>query len=275
MGPAALALTAAALHKVFDGNSSLPGSSIVAPRAIGMHRYLHRMDFLSLVLDAPNLTDPTEAERHATRGFRECQRFREDEECRQVARSLVDSARERVLIDETAGQSLYTCLTELAENVYFHADAPLGGYAAAQALSHSAEVEIAIVDLGVGIHASLSKNPVYTDEASDDLTAINLALIPTVTATPGRNSGYGLTFTQLLLALNGGRLMVRSGHGHVQRGANMVDKVEQEYLPGTLVGMRLRTDRPFDYSKAWQALGDAIKNLPDVLRSHTPDVQSG
>jgi hypothetical protein len=68
-------------------------------------------------------------------------------------------------------------------------NAPLGGVAAAQALPHSQEVELAIVDLGVGICASLSKNPEY--QSHHDLAAIRLALVPTVTATPERNSGYG------------------------------------------------------------------------------------
>jgi hypothetical protein len=37
---------------------------------------------------------------------------------------------------------------------------------------------------------------------------------------PPRAPGmYGLAFTQYLLGLNGGRLLVRSGYGHVQRGA--------------------------------------------------------
>jgi anti-sigma regulatory factor (Ser/Thr protein kinase) len=276
MGPAALALTAAALHGVFGGNERLweGGSHIVGPRAVGIHRYLHRMDFLRVALDSPDLVDPTEQERHEPHGFRECKRFERDEECREVAKSLADSARERVAIDDIASKSLYTCLTEIAENVYFHAHAPLGGYAAAQALGQSQELELAIVDLGVGIRESLSKNPDYRDKVGDDLAAIKLALAPTVTSTPGRNSGYGLTFTQLLLANNGGRLLVRSGYGVVQRGAKPVDKVVAEHLPGTLVGMRIRTDKPFDFVIAWQALSDAIKNLPNVLLTNSPDVQA-
>jgi anti-sigma regulatory factor (Ser/Thr protein kinase) len=262
MGPAALALTAATLNKVRT-DLTLPGSVIVSPNAPGIYRYLHRMDFLRMVLDRPDLEDDLGSERHDARGFRECRSFSSEDECHQVAKALAESAHERVVVDELASQSLYTCLTELAENVYYHADAPLGGVAAAQALPHSQEVELAIVDLGVGICASLSKNPEY--QSHDDLAAIRLALVPTVTATPERNSGYGLAFTQFLLGLNGGRLLVRSGFGHVQRGARTVDKLEDEHLPGTVVGLRIKTDRPFDFTLAWNQLTDALNNVPSLL----------
>jgi hypothetical protein len=99
----------------------------------------------------------------------------------------------------------------------------------------------------------------------DDLAAIRLALVPTVTATPDRNSGYGLAFTQFLLGLNGGRLLVRSGYGHVQRGARTVDKIEEQYLPGTVVGLRIRTDRSFDFVRAWDQLTAALDNVPALL----------
>jgi hypothetical protein len=269
MGPAALALTAATLHKVRHLSLPTEGSVIVAPEAPGIRRYLHRMDFLRLVLDDPHLADDL-SERHDTKGFRECRRFVSEEECHEVAKALADSAHERVIVDELSSQSLYTCLTELAENVYYHAEAPLGGVAAAQALPKSREMELAIVDLGVGICKSLSKNPTYHADANDDLAAIKLALVPTVTATPQRNSGYGLAFTQFLLALNGGRLLVRSGHGHVQRGARVVDKIEEDHLPGTVVGLRIRTDQPFDFARAWNQLTAALNDVPTLLRQLRP-----
>jgi hypothetical protein len=269
MGPAALALTAATLHRVRHYSLPAPGSVIIAPSAPGIYRYLHRMDFLRLVFDDPDLPDD-ESERRDTEGFRECRRFVSEEECHEIAKALADSAHERVAVDEPASHSLYACLTELAENVYYHADAPLGGVAAAQALPKSGEVELAIVDLGVGICRSLSKNPDYRVEVHDDLAAIKLALVPTVTATPHRNSGYGLAFTQFLLGLNGGRLLVRSGLGHVQRGANVVDKLEDHHLPGTVVGLRIRTDRPFDSVQAWDQLTAALNNVPALLRQLSP-----
>ena len=58
---------------------------------------------------------------------------------------------------------------------------------------------------------------------------------------------------------------VRSGFGHVQRGARTVDKLEDEHLPGTVVGLRIKTDRPFDFTLAWNQLTDALNNVPSLL----------
>lgn len=125
-------------------------------------------------------------------------------------------------------------------------------------MRRSDEIEVAITDLGVGIAESLRRNAQYAG-AVDDLRAIQVALTATVSSTPWRNSGYGLTFVQLLLALNEGRLLVRSGRGHVLRGANTSERMVEQDLPGTLVGMRLRTDRPLDFQAAWEALDRAIE----------------
>jgi anti-sigma regulatory factor (Ser/Thr protein kinase) len=272
MGPAALALTAAVINRLTKSGLTVEGSEILAPRARGMYRYLHRMDFFRLVVKNPSLPDEA-GERHDTRGFRECRQFVTDEECRRVAKSLADSAGERVRTMETASYSLYTCLTELAENVYYHADTRDGGVATAQDLPKSGEIELAIVDLGVGIYGSLTKNVQYAGDIRDDLAAIRWALTPTVSATPDRNSGYGLFFAQALLRTNGGRLLVRSGRGHVQRGAKQVDRLEVENLPGTLVGFRLRTDRPFDAEVAWSYLDEALRNVPNLLNEIRADGQ--
>lgn len=82
---------------------------------------------------------------------------------------------------------------------------------AAQALKRTSELEIGIVDLGIGVRASMAKNSDFDELYTDDLSAIEVALRPTYTSTPGRNAGLGLAFSTLLLKLNEGRLIVRSG----------------------------------------------------------------
>ena len=264
LGPAALALTAAALHRIYDAGLAEGGSYLRAPRNKAVFNYLHRVDLFRVVFDAEF---PSPSERRETVGFRECQHFVEDEERRRVASSVLEVFDEVVTTDRAARTSLDLALDELTENVLFHADAPMGGYVAAQALSHSKEIEVGIVDLGVGIAGSLAKNPDYAQRVQDDVSAITTALKPTVTATPGRNSGYGLTFTQFLMNMNEGRLLVRSGHGHVQRGDRVIEKFEEHPLPGTLVGLRLRTDKPFDFKKAYTLLNRALESL-GKLPSH-------
>lgn len=189
MGPAAMALTLATLSKVRADGLMASESVIVAPRSRGMFTYLYRMDFVRVLFEGMEIQDPVE--RHEKTGLRECRHFVSEDECVVAARDLAEALEEKVSTDAVAKNSLYVCLSELTENVFFHADSENGGFAVAQPLTHSKEIEVAIVDLGVGIAASLRKNPQYASDATDDLEAIKMAIRPTVTATPARNSGYG------------------------------------------------------------------------------------
>jgi anti-sigma regulatory factor (Ser/Thr protein kinase) len=232
-----------------------------------MFNYLHRTDFFrGLRFD---LVGPP---RKKTPGFREASHFQTDIERRKVAAGLSDALDETVITDRLAQQSLALALDELTDNVLFHAETDLGGYAAAAALRHSHEVEVAIADLGIGIAASLSKNPDYAKHATNDMTAIETALIPTVSATPERNAGWGLAFTQFLMGFNEGRLAVRSGYGHIQHGDRVIAKTDVHPLPGTLVALRLRTDRPFDFNRAYEALDRAIRDLGKTVRIHDDNI---
>jgi len=263
MGPAALALTLATLSKLRSEGLLEAGSAISPPKSSGMFTYLHRMDFMRVLFEGQEMHDPVA--RHESVGLRECRHFVTEDECLRAARELAEAVEEMVSPDLAAKNSLYVCLSELAENVFFHAATPHGGFAAAQPFSGSKEIEVAIVDLGVGIAASLAQNPDYRDQTEDDLAAIKAALRPTVTATPQRNSGYGLAFTRFLLEQNGGRLVVRSGAGYLQEGAQHIERIVDYSLPGTLVALRLRTDRPFDSTKAWDLLTKAIEQIVGAI----------
>lgn len=253
MGPAALATTVAVLMKVRDSGFALDGGKILEPRADGIRRYLHRMDFFRVLFHDPDRPDPSH--RGEPPGMLECQHFIRDDQLRAVTKGIIEAVEKKTNLDDGARYAVDTCLSELFENVIFHAYTPHGGVAAVQAFKR--ELELAIVDLGVGIPVSLARNPDYAERARrDDLTAIQTALVPNVTSTPERNRGWGLAFTELLLQLNGGRLIVRSHAGYVQRGAKTADRLEAMSLPGTLIAMRIRVDQPLDYSRAWDLLGE-------------------
>jgi anti-sigma regulatory factor (Ser/Thr protein kinase) len=264
IGPCGLALLLATLHRLRQRRLLLDGSHISLPEAQGIGNYLHRVDFYKRLFSDQDW--PDYVDKGAPAGMRECKEFRSDPDdpdwgasLRGVTHELLTAIEELVATDEAAHTSLDLALSELTENVGYHADTAYGGFAAVQYLRHSHEIELAIADLGIGIAESLRRNDALASSAADDLAAIQTALTATVTSTPWRNSGYGLTFTQLLLAENDGRLLVRSGTGHVMRGANNADRIVKQRLPGTLVGMRLRTDRPLDFKAAYDLLGQAIE----------------
>lgn len=251
IGATTVALIEAALRRIEDLGFAAPGGTIALPRNPLTRMYLHRMDLFRGLETVGELEE--EFERRDPVGFRPCQQFRTDAEFFAVSKELAEAMSERCKTDQEAKFAIQVCLNELTENVLHHAYTDLGGFAVCQGTPKRKRFEVAIVDLGVGIRRSLSKNPKYAD-IGDDVTAIETALEPRVTATPERNSGIGLSITKLLLRDNGGDLIVRSGLGRVVGGAGQQAENMQVELPGTVVVMRANTDRPLDIGKIYEEL---------------------
>jgi anti-sigma regulatory factor (Ser/Thr protein kinase) len=264
IGPACLAFMVAVLRRGRENQLVADDSMILHPTSVAARTYLHRMDVLQVLFERePNeVADPVT--RHDASGLKECEHFESQQRGRDVTASLVKALQEEVETDDVSLTSLDLCLQELTENVYFHADTTHGGFAAAQSFRNTREIEVAIVDLGIGIAESLRQNPEHALEASDDLSAIRAAIRPLVTATPERNSGYGLAFTRFLMEMNSGRLIVWSGEGWVQCGEKYAEKTKDR-MPGTVVALRLHTDRPFDFNRAYDKLTAAIEQQEGPL----------
>ncbi|HEX6781775.1 MAG TPA: hypothetical protein VF125_07060 [Solirubrobacterales bacterium] len=260
IGPACLAFLVAVVRNGRESGMMADGSMIVWPASVPARTYLHRMDAIRVLFEHEANDPPDPVVRHEASGLKECEHFSSEKGGRRVAAALSKAIQDEVDTDRATEAALDVCLTELAENVYFHAEAEAGGFAAAQRFKNTQEIEIAIVDLGRGIAASLAGNPEYAQEAKDDISAIKAAIRPLVTSTPERNSGYGLALTRFLLEMNDGRLIVWSGKGKVQFGEKHAEKRVDE-MPGTVVALRLHTDRPFDISTAYRRLNEAIEEI--------------
>ncbi|MEX1140981.1 MAG: hypothetical protein WD399_08095 [Thermoleophilaceae bacterium] len=259
IGPAGLALVVACLKRAVEAGLLAEGSSMVPPRSFLTARYLMRMDLFAH-LAGVDVPEPFARKRPV--GFRPCAHFADQDGQIDVARSLKDALVEQCVVDDIASSAIYICLDELTENVLHHAATDRGGFAAAQGWRGRSEFEIGIADMGVGIRASLAKNPDYS-AVVDDAGAIVTALRPRVTSTPERNAGIGLFITKLLLAANGGTLMVRSGYGAVRSGASEEVATAAVELPGTLVALRARTDRPLDIRDVYRELEPEDQDAQD------------
>lgn len=256
VSPAAVALLTAALARVVDLELAQPGSLIYPPTAAPVRNYLLRMDAVQPWLGEDFAEPFTRREPH---GFRPCLHFAGADDYASVALALTNALTERCETDDIARASIRICLDEIAENVVHHADAPSGGFGAAQGWRKNQEFEIAMVDLGIGVRASLTQNPDHAD-VNDDVTAITRALQPRITATPERNAGIGLFITKLLLEANGGLLLVRSGYGSVYAGGVDQARMESFVMPGTLVALRARTDRALNILSVYE---DLERDHPD------------
>lgn len=253
IGPTCLAVLLAALKSLQADQLNAPGSVVLPPHDSRTRADLYRMDFFRVLAGAE---DPAAAGREA--GERPCRDFSTHEEAVVVARELAAAIAERVDMDRPSQLAIQVLLSELAENVVFHASSELGAFAVAQSWRNRPETEVAIVDLGVGIRGSLTKNPRYTGILTD-LEAIQTAMKPLVTATPDRNSGYGLAFAQGLLRANGGILRVRSGEAAVYAGAVDATGISPLSYPGTVIALTMRTDRPLDQASGWREVGPSLQ----------------
>lgn len=250
IGPSALALLVATLRRIEDQGLLGAGSVLEPPRSPGLRNYLMRMNLLRSLAGGEDFDEPIV--RHETHGFRPCAMFSDDSDFWRVASAMTEALCESCKVDEVARSAVSVAMAEVTENVVHHANAE-HGFGAAQGWRKTREFEIGIVDLGRGVRASLTQNPDYADIV-DDVSAISTALGARVTATPDRNSGIGLYITKMLLAANGGSLLVRSGNGAVYSGAANDSRTEAAELPGTLVALRARTDQPLDINAVYTQL---------------------
>jgi hypothetical protein len=265
IAPTSLALLVACLKRLQEDRLLLDGSAVIPPKAPPVAMYLERMNLIrELVGELPESFVRREA-----KGFRPGEHFEDDTDYAIVARSLTEAICERCDVDKLGRAAVRVCLDEVCENVIHHADTPLGGFAAAQGWPKSnREFEIGIVDLGVGKRASLTKNPDYA-HIVDDAEAIRTALRPGVTSTPERNAGIGLFVTAMLLANNGGVIHVRSGLGAVSLGATNAKMQRPIAVPGTVVSLRAKMDKPLDLNTVYRQLDAAAAKHESDLQ-HAP-----
>jgi len=153
----------------------------------------------------------------------------------------------KVLTHQSTGalvDMLTYSLREMIRNVVEHSQSPFVAYCA-QYQPHKKQAEIGILDVGVGIRSSLSKNPHLTLESDRD--ALNLALMPGISGKmfkgvvrnaydydPWQNSGYGLYAVSRLCGL-GGKFLIGSGDS-----ALSLKPEEKKYHPIQHQGVLLR-----------------------------------
>jgi signal transduction histidine kinase len=141
-------------------------------------------------------------------------------------------------------QAMATIAFELAENVRQHSSSP-GGVVALGIDKSRQLVKLAVADGGIGIPASLRRNPKFED-VDDDLMAVERAMRAGASGEPGTGGGMGLFFTRAMVRGNGGRILVRSANAKCEESDERKATRMLPRLHGTLVGIEARADRPLD-----------------------------
>ena len=138
------------------------------------------------------------------------------------ARMLADQAADQLVAElgEHVEGSLVDArfsLEELGANVVHHSERPETGFGASRGYPANGRFQIAFADHGIGLKASLEKNPEFQTRVSDDTEAIKLAQIKGVTGSAQEDRGVGLYFLTDLSDRLGGDLWIASGAAMLHR----------------------------------------------------------
>lgn len=139
---------------------------------------------------------------------------------------------------------LQSAFSEMSENALLHSESsipPLVGYSA-----HDATAQFAVIDVGIGVRASLVRNPRYAN-LTDDVQAVQLALQTGVSCRRDEQGGFGFHSVFKALAEQWGQLRFRSGNGCISMDGTGLhsDQCRRTYppqLPGFQVSMTCRVD---------------------------------
>lgn len=164
-----------------------------------------------------------------------------------------------ILVQDRKGvlyDTLKFAIREIIRNVVEHGESNQFGFCA-QYWRAKGEVEVAILDRGVGVRKSLSQNPNLSIQS--DYEALNLALMPGVSGKSygGRknladgfwgNSGFGLYMTNRLCRNGGNFFIVSGGAGIYLEGERKVP-VDTAFR-GTAIRLFLRLNGLSDLQKS-------------------------
>jgi ABC-type transporter Mla MlaB component len=193
------------------------------------------------------LLGPTEScvdDKYEPGDFRGCEPFSSRDDFEHVIASML------AWLDSTSTPfdtrfAIQMIARDLAMNVLQHADIG-GGVIALKLQPRDKSLELSVADRGIGIRRSLAKNSLFK-ELSDDSVAVSTALAPGRSSVPQADDrGTGLYVIKLMLAENGGRLVIRSGRAQVTTPSDQRYGTVLQSFHGTLATAVLPTDRDFD-----------------------------
>ena len=240
--PTGITLLAAAMEDLYR-RGLLAEGAIRIPNRQFVLQYLERMNFFKeLEVNLPTKLKP----RKKSKKLHPVTHIRDEGEVASVVRGLVETLRPEAKLDERARGTLVSCVSEVVENVFYHAGSPIDALVCAQANSQHRRAELVIADTGRGIKEALTGVEAYRGQIDNDCAAIRLALEKNVTNTGDPHRGIGLWVVSEVIRSNGGELLILSKEGGVRIGPNGDMNVFDHFWPGTLVVIEFKTDQPID-----------------------------
>jgi len=160
-------------------------------------------------------------------------------------------------------KTLQYSFTEIIRNVAEHARSE-DYWLCAQYWPSRGEAEIALIDSGQGLRASLLNNPLIRDQVVDDRAAIKFALMPGISGSmwkgkPQRdddvwqNSGFGL-YMNYRICTEGGSFFIASGDSSVHCEKGSEHQWLGYHLPGVALRLRMRIETLENYDQQFHPI---------------------
>jgi hypothetical protein len=215
-------------------------------------RYLGRMDFHSVLgLPSPKLSRRPEEGR-----FMSLRLLKAEEDILEITQQLCDMMIKRFDRGALFVPTLEWIAYELMDNIQMHAETPIPGLVCSQFYPSANELEIAIVDMGRGVRASLAQS--YLCRSHEE--AIKLAIAPGVTRDKSLGQGNGLAGTIDIAEQNEARYFLWTGNCQLVGVGSRQRYVAVSELPGTGLVLRFNTSRELDLSKTRIVKSDSLLN---------------
>jgi anti-sigma regulatory factor (Ser/Thr protein kinase) len=213
------------------------------PADDGVHRYLERMDVYADLPANVVLSRQRLSVRRSALGERliELVRIRSCDDV-EALMDRVDEIASGQVGNRPLAKAFATAIGAAAENAVMHADSPSGALVAAQRYNNRG-LELAVVDRGRGIPATLSQNPAHHHHT--DLEAVEGSLDDGVSSSTEAGRGAGLWELREALAASGNAtLAIASGYADLSLSwtkgtAARNPSVPAQPISGTWISIRL------------------------------------
>ena len=145
------------------------------------------------------------------------------------------------------GSAIVGNMAEIYLNAFEHGQSPIGVFACGQHFPKNRELNLTIIDFGVGIPSNvrLFKSPEFQPEQLSAASCVEWAFQSGTSTKPG-GRGIGLDLLQDFVRKNGGRLEMFSHEGYALIADGKISFAERKsYFEGTLVNISLRCDESY------------------------------
>ena len=187
---------------------------------------------------------------------------------RELAQKLTQQAEGELV------RTLAYSFCEIIRNVLEHSRSPEFWYCA-QYWPANGTAEIALMDSGIGLRASLSNNPYARAHLTSDEMVLKCALMPGMSGRrwgKGRvsddvweNTGYGL-YMNYRICDEGGSFFIASGSKGLYRGKDSPNVYHDYHLPGVALRLKMRVEVMQGFGKhlRHQFLADAEREASQI-----------